>query len=127
MQKCKSVRLLQFQATSGREVDEVNKIKKSMPAWLLAYHKIIDCQINTNLITQINTNLITDLIGVIKKDFHIRVGMKHYETEAIKGFKDFFKDFFKIFTVFKGSDGIRLFLIFFIIFCNYRKSSFTRL
>ena len=33
----KSVRLLRFQATSSREVDEVNKIKKSMPTWLLAY------------------------------------------------------------------------------------------
>ena len=74
---------MQFQATSGREVDEVdevnkiNKIKKSMPAWLLAYHKIIDCQINTNLIT--------DLIGVIKKIF-IRFNMRHYE---IKGFSRF--------------------------------------
>ena len=63
---------MRFQATSGREVDEVdevnkiNKIKKSMPAWLLAYHKIIDCQINTNLII----DLITDFIGVIKKDFY---------------------------------------------------------
>ena len=38
----KIVRLLRFQATSSQEVDEVRKLMKPMPTWLLAYHRLSD-------------------------------------------------------------------------------------